>query len=63
MEGEKVGVLNRLFGYVYQIRLLGKRIKQWHRTVYYALKWMLILGVVVPAASITARSHRNNQFL
>jgi beta-hydroxylase len=42
VEGEKVGVLNRLFGYVYRFRLLGKRIKAWNRTVYYALKWTLL---------------------
>lgn len=46
MDGDKVGVLNRLFGYVYHIRVLGKRIKQWNRQVYYALKWALILGIL-----------------
>jgi beta-hydroxylase len=42
VEGENVGVLNRLFGYAYRFRLLGKRIKAWNRTVYYALKWTLL---------------------
>ena len=46
LPGEKVGFLNKLFGYVYQIRLLGKRIKAWNRTVYYALKWTLVAGLV-----------------
>jgi beta-hydroxylase len=42
VEGEKVGVLNKLFGYVYQFRLLGKRVKAWNRTTYYVLKWTLL---------------------
>jgi beta-hydroxylase len=46
VEGEKVGVLNHVFGYVYQVRLLGKRIKAWNRSVYYALKWALIGGLL-----------------
>lgn len=40
--GEKVGVLNKVFAYAYQIRVLGKHIKQWNKTTYYALKWLLI---------------------
>lgn len=40
--GEKVGILNRVFEYVYQIRVLGTRIKAWNRPVYYLLKWLLI---------------------
>ena len=46
VEGEKVGFLNHVFGYVYQVRLLGKRIKAWNRRVYYALKWALIGGLL-----------------
>jgi beta-hydroxylase len=42
LPGEKVGVLNRLFQYAYQLRLLAKRLKAWNRTVYYALKWVLL---------------------
>lgn len=45
MEGEKVGVFNKLFGYVYQIRLLGKRIKEWNHTGYYVIKWSLLAGI------------------
>jgi beta-hydroxylase len=43
--GEHVGVLNRIFEYVYQIRVLGMRIKAWNRTAYYVLKWLLIGGI------------------
>lgn len=45
VEGEKVGVLNKLFGYVYQFRLLGKRVKAWNRTAYYVIKWALLGSV------------------
>jgi beta-hydroxylase len=45
VDGEKVGVLNKVFGYIYQIRLLGQRMKDWNRPVYYAVKWGLIGGV------------------
>src|ERR1700691_3324743 len=38
VDGEHVGVLNKVFGYVYELRLMGKRLKQWHRPLYYALK-------------------------
>jgi beta-hydroxylase len=46
VEGERVGVLNRLFGYVYHVRLVGKRLKAWNRTVYYAVKWTLFGALV-----------------
>jgi len=45
VEGEKVGLVNRLFSYVYHGRLFGKRIKAKSRLAYYALKWLLIAGI------------------
>ena len=51
MEGDKVGILNKLFSYVYHFRLLGKRIKAWNRTTYYVLKWAL-LGLVAYAVFV-----------
>ena len=45
-EGERVGWLNRIFGHVYQVRLVGKRIKAWNRRVYYATKFLLIGGIL-----------------
>jgi beta-hydroxylase len=45
-EGERVGWLNRLFGYVYQVRLVGKRMKAWNKRVYYAVKYLLVLGIL-----------------
>jgi len=44
VEGEKVGVLNKIFGFVYQIRVLGKKIKAWNKPTYYAIKWALLGG-------------------
>jgi beta-hydroxylase len=45
VEGEHIGLLNRIFAYVYQVRLVGKRIKARSRPAYYAIKWLL-LGAV-----------------
>jgi beta-hydroxylase len=41
LPGDKLGWLNRLFAGFYQIRLLGKKIKAWNRTVYYILQYAL----------------------
>jgi beta-hydroxylase len=51
--GERVGLFNKIFGYVYHLRLAGKRMKAWNSNVYYTLKYsvvaLLLLGVVVSA--------------
>lgn len=41
-DADKLGLFNRLFKYIYQIRLLGKKIKKTNRTVYYAIKYTLV---------------------
>jgi beta-hydroxylase len=46
VEGEPVGFINRIFEPLYQVRLLGKRIKEKNRTVYYLLKWLLLGGLI-----------------
>jgi beta-hydroxylase len=46
VEGEHVGVLNKLFGGLYQIHLASRRVKQWNRTAYYALKHALTIAIV-----------------
>ena len=46
LEGDQVGLVNRLFAYVYHVRLFGKRIKEKSRFAYYTLKWALIGGIV-----------------
>ena len=45
-EGEHVGWINRVFGSVYQVRLVGKRMKAWNKRVYYAVKYLLIGGIL-----------------
>jgi beta-hydroxylase len=45
-EGERVGWLNRIFSYVYHVRLEGKRMKAWNKRVYYAVKYLLIGGIL-----------------
>jgi beta-hydroxylase len=45
-EGERVGWLNRVFGYVYHVRLAGKRMKGWNKRFYYAVKYLLIGGIL-----------------
>src|SRR6201996_5695310 len=48
--GEQVGVLNRFFGSIYEIHLASRRVKQWNRKVYYALKYSMtaaVLGLIV----------------
>lgn len=46
LDGDRVGGLNRAFQYLYQVRLLGKRIKNDNRTLYYTLKWILFLSLL-----------------
>jgi beta-hydroxylase len=46
MESEKIGALNTVFSYLYEIHLVGQRLKNWNRNVYYALKWALMTAVV-----------------
>lgn len=45
-ESDRTGGINRIFKYLYAVRQLGKRIKAWNRTVYYAIKWLLIGGII-----------------
>lgn len=41
-EGEAIGAVNVAFSKVYHLRLVGKRLKAWHRPTYYAVKFALI---------------------
>jgi beta-hydroxylase len=45
MEGEHVGVLNKVFGKLYEVHLASRN-KDWNRSVYYALKYSLMVGIV-----------------
>jgi beta-hydroxylase len=46
VKGERVGAINKLFGYIYHVRLVGKRMKAWNRPAYYACKYMIFGGVM-----------------
>lgn len=46
LETDRVGILNRVFGYVYQIGLVGKRLKKANRKAYYLLKYAIILALL-----------------
>ena len=41
MPGDKIGFLNRIFGSVYQIRIVGKKLKAYNRRLYYTLQYAL----------------------
>ena len=46
MPGDKVGFLNKIFSYAYQVRILGKKIKAYNRTLYYVLQYGLYLLLI-----------------
>ncbi len=46
LPGDKIGLLNRVFGAVYKVRLVGKRIKAWNKTAYYVLQYALYLLLI-----------------
>ncbi|MGE5452282.1 MAG: aspartyl/asparaginyl beta-hydroxylase domain-containing protein [Acidobacteriota bacterium] len=46
VEGERIGALNRFFGYAYGLRVKAKALKQTNRTAYYIGKWVLIGGLL-----------------
>jgi beta-hydroxylase len=53
VDGENVGVLNKVFGWIYEVHLAGQRVKKWNRKLYYTLKYSvtaLILGLLVASA-------------
>ncbi len=44
--GDKVGGLNKAFVYIQKVRMLGKRIKAWNKSVYYILQYGLYLALI-----------------
>lgn len=44
---DRTGGINRLFAYVQQVRLFGKRIKARSRFAYYGLQWLIFGGLFV----------------
>jgi beta-hydroxylase len=45
--GDKTGGINRAFKYIYQIRVIGKRLKAWDKRVYYLVKWAIFGGLAL----------------
>jgi beta-hydroxylase len=46
IQGDRIGVLNRIFSVVYYVRLSGKTLKRRSRAAYYAVKWALVFGIL-----------------
>ncbi len=44
--GDKVGAVNKAFGFIHKIRAIGKKIKAWNRTFYYALQYAIYAGLI-----------------
>jgi len=44
--GDKVGLLNRIFGFAYYLRYPGKALKRRNKYVYYAIKWLLLAAIL-----------------
>lgn len=45
--GDKIGMLNRVFSWVYYVRLPAKALKRWNKYVYYAAKFALLVAIVI----------------
>jgi beta-hydroxylase len=43
---DRTGGLNKVFGYVYQVRLVGKKLKEYNKPLYYLSKYALFLGII-----------------
>ena len=44
--GDRVGFLNRIFGYLYQIRRIGKKLKNFNRTLYYFVQYSIYILII-----------------
>jgi beta-hydroxylase len=45
MENDRTGNLNKIFKYLYQIRLVGKALKAFNKRLYYGVKYALFLSI------------------
>lgn len=46
LPNEQVGIINKIFKYIYQIRLIGKKLKNYDRKLYYFVKYTLFAGLI-----------------
>ena len=44
--GDQIGVLNRIFSLAYYLRIPGKKLKKKSKLAYYAVKWLLVAGIL-----------------
>ncbi|MGN6580752.1 MAG: lipid A hydroxylase LpxO [Bordetella sp.] len=44
--GDRTGGINRIFGAVYAVRKIGKRLKQYNKTLYYIVKWAIVAAIL-----------------
>lgn len=43
---DRTGGLNKVFGSIYQVRLIGKRLKAYNKTLYYIVKYLLFALII-----------------
>lgn len=43
---DNTGNLNKVFGYVYKFRLVGKKLKAYNKKIYYLVKYLIFAGIV-----------------
>ncbi len=46
LPNEQVGAINKAFKYLYQIRLIGKSLKAYNKTIYYLVKYFIFIGLL-----------------
>ncbi|SBS38609.1 Aspartyl/Asparaginyl beta-hydroxylase [Marinomonas spartinae] len=46
VKGDKVGFLNKIFAYVYKIRVVGKKVKAFNKPLYYFLQYALYIYLI-----------------
>ena len=46
MPTDRTGGLNKIFGYVYQLRLVGKKLKEYNKPLYYVTKYALFVLII-----------------
>ncbi|PWB60641.1 MAG: lipid A hydroxylase LpxO [Bradyrhizobiaceae bacterium] len=55
VEGERVGLINKAFGYLYEVHLAGRRLKEKNRRAYYVLKYAAGILIVAGIAATVIR--------
>lgn len=45
LDVDRLGGINKLFKHVYKIRVIGKRLKKWHKPTYYLTKYAIFFGI------------------